>query len=318
MIAVRMFAVVAVLATATAVDAGPPGDAKTKIAERLHKRAVKASRRGKWKRAVEHWEAAEAIRPHWKYALNIASHLAHHDRWMGAWKACQRARKIGIPSSELPGFDALEARAEAKLLEELAFIELKVEPPGARVIRNGSEWKVPHRAWMTIERSRLQVTAPEHVGVTLTWDHPYGARSRKTVRLNPVRKATPPPKPLAVNKSAGSALKTWGWVSAGVGIAAVATGAGLLAHLSSIASESRTLNLTATDTNAYTAEYDAIESRFQTVQSAGIAVTAIGGALLAGGVIMLVLDATSTPTPAAVVTPVLFPGGAGLQGQVRF
>lgn len=132
----------------------------------------------------------------------------------------------------------------------------------------------------------------------------------------------------------GIGLDTIGWVTAGVGVAAILTGGGLLIGAESVASDLNGRNgdataLAATTYDGYRDDFESDKGTYDTLRTAGLASLGVGIAVAGAGVAMIIvgqddddeddLAADEAPgvSPTALgVTPL--PGGGAVFGGLRF
>jgi hypothetical protein len=156
---------------------------QTDQATKLHKQALNAADLENWTTALELWEAAESLSPDWRYAFNQASIHAHSGRWAETWHAIERATRYGIPAKRLESARKLMEKAESYLLNDHAFIELKVIPADAAVELNGKTWKAPQQRWVQEARSNVRVSKEGHAPYMGVFDHPIGQKNKLVVTL---------------------------------------------------------------------------------------------------------------------------------------
>lgn len=132
------------------------------------------------------------------------------------------------------------------------------------------------------------------------------------VSTTPVQVAPVETLPIAVAppEARSGPLTPWGWTAIGVGAAAVA-GAAALNALGN--GKMQTAN---DDHVPGTAPYVDVYNEGRGLYNAGIGLYVTGGALVAGGIVMLVLD--EPEPPAATFAPMAIPGGGGLSASARF
>ena len=127
------------------------------------------------------------------------------------------------------------------------------------------------------------------------------------------------PEALVVSETPRASLTTWGWVGLGVGVAAVATGGGLLGWSTTLADDWTDESAGHTDYDAYSAGYDAARSRYDAARIGGWVMVGLGAAALTAATVMWVLDAPSdAPAVSTSVAPLVIPGGGGVVGEVGF
>ena len=296
------------------------------LAEKLHKEAVEAGKRGKWEQAVERWVAAEAVHAHWKYAFNLASSLAHLQRWLPAWHASQRARRLGVPEEHLVTLEAIEERVTTELAVTHAWIEIRIEPPDARISRDGVPWPEAGGVWVPAGRdAKVEVSRKGYRPQRFELVAAAGTRVKRTVTLQALPTVAPPPEvapfgaPM-VHATAAPRLRIWKWTSLGVGGALVALGGGLLGWSAAQASSWESDSGSYEQWSTYSPAYDEAQARFDRTRIAGWVTIGVGGAMLATSVVLFVLDRGSGPgtNRGVSVTPAVLPGGAALQGALRF
>ena len=169
---------------AAAARSAPPTDPATK-AERIHGTALREAGAGRWDSALELWEAALALNPVWKYAFNQASGYAFLKRFTEAFGACERTRALGVPDNHAIAVSKTCDRVSAELLKTHALVELRVEPEGASVTRDGQPWAAPYRQWSDQGSSKLRVAHPGFEPQEQVWEHPIGQRAVLDIRLAP-------------------------------------------------------------------------------------------------------------------------------------
>jgi hypothetical protein len=112
-----------------------------------------------------------------------------------------------------------------------------------------------------------------------------------------------------------------GWVSVGVGVAALATGAGMHVWASQISDEVGDIDPYQTQ-EQIRKEHDDINDRVNARQYSAFGLYGVGGAAAAAGVVLLVLSTRSGDkdggSETVTVSPVPLRGGAGGQVVVTF
>ena len=123
----------------------------------------------------------------------------------------------------------------------------------------------------------------------------------------------------AVADPPGASLTTWGWVGLGVGVAAVATGGGLLGWSTTLADDWTGESAGHSDYDSYSAGYDAARSRYDAARVSGWVMVGVGAAALTAATVMWVLDSPDdAPAVSASVAPLVIPGGGGVVGGIGF
>ncbi len=284
------------------------------VAERLHGEAKAAYKDGRRGDAAALWEEAERAHPHWKYAYNLANVLYEEQRAVEAWAALERAQSRAIPDKYMGHVLELRAKIKSAMLKSHAWLELTVEPKTATVQRDGQAWAPPWTAWSTAASSRLSITAPGFEPRELTWTHEVGRPHTRRVVLKRVEAPVDPP---TVSTGSAGGLTTGGWVTAGVGIAALAAGVGVMVwadgELVAYNDMSAAEAAAKFDSHpAYVQEGEDLDS----VRITGWVVAGTGAALAVAGAVMVVLDQSDEPP--VDVSPMFVPRGGGLNASLRF
>ena len=170
----------------------------------LHAEALEAADAKRWEHAIRLWDRALELAPSWKYAFNQAAGYKVLQRWLLAWRACRRARALGLSDAFVSAAERIEEAAEAQLTSTHAFVALeRVVPPDARVTLDGVHWPAPRVDWRPAGRTRVSVTregyATQHVDI----DHVAGERVVRTIELE--RKNAP----LATLRVTGEPAGAW-------------------------------------------------------------------------------------------------------------
>lgn len=162
---------------------GAPPDPNIERAQKLHEQALQKARRGDWESAFVLWEAAEALSPDWRYAMNQAAGRMKRQEWLLAWQATDRARRHGVPADKSEAVSSMTAQIEAKLLRDHALLELTITPPQARIRIDGEVLSGSLAVWRKKPTSRLRVEHPGYEAVEIEWRHPIGTRNARAVTL---------------------------------------------------------------------------------------------------------------------------------------
>jgi hypothetical protein len=290
-------------------------------AQQLHRKAVKASKSEDFGQAIALWRQAEAKHPIWKYAYNLASTHAFQKKWKSAWRAVERVRARDVPSKHARLIDQVESEVRGALLRNHAYIELKILPVEAKVLRNGMAWDEPRRVWTADDSSNLIIRLAGYETVTTKWSHETGQiHEHRTIRL--VTTDLENTVALGLASSDGESMSGWQWTTIGTGIALLAGGAGSLAWSESLADDLETLNnAPGTDYNTYSKQFDQDKDSAESTRLAGWMLTGVGAAVLTAGIVWLLLE-DGKPTTAlgqqTTLEPVILPHGVGFRGTVRF
>lgn len=179
--------VLLVLVALVTWGAAPP-DTQAENAEKLHELAKAAYADGRYIEAIQLWEEAEELNPHWKYAYNQANCLYEESRYIEALAALRRTEKLGLPSKYFGHLAELHARVKAALLSDHAEIKLQVEPATAHVTRNGLPWAAPRSFWTQAGESRIVVTQEGFEPSAFIWNHPIGRQHTKRIILRELQR----------------------------------------------------------------------------------------------------------------------------------
>lgn len=236
------------------------------------------------------------------------------------------------------------AKCEKKVPSSWGTLRVDTKPAGAQVaVRAGQVFGHPagvHDLWLTapltvrLPPGRYAVLARKdrYLALQTAEDVTGGQVSDRTLALTrapleslPVMDPVAPPvtdiaptqvtpveqPPIIVEQvTPRGPLWPWGWTALGVGVAAV--GGGVALDLVG-AAKMQTAN---DDHVAGTPAYVDLYNEGRGLYNAGIGLYVTGGALIAGGVVMLVLD--EPEPPAATLAPLTLPGGGGLSATARF
>lgn len=307
--------------------------AQTDDPDRLIDRGIQARARGRDAEALELFERAHRIRP---TALSLAQ-LALAEQALGRWLEADEHLRAAMASG-----DRWVVRNRATLDEAMSAIaqhvgSLVVEgtPAGATVTlaeRQIGTLPMSAPARVLVGRARLSVRADGHEPVQREIDVRPGETLRETVTLAPTAASAPPPpapeppppeRTPARPRSGGSPLTTLGIVGLGVGGAAVVGGTVALVLREGHASDWNSdacLQGGRTRSENCQADLDAGE----TAELFDILGFAVGGAVLAGSVVLLIVgasgddDAEPAPQSARVIGCSVGPGDVGLSCAGRF
>lgn len=173
--------------------------------------------------------------------------------------------------------------------------------PGTVALRVEATDRVPHRETLTL-------AIGQEVSVFAT--------------LAPVPRAVEPPvaepSPPPAEDEGSGAMEIGGWVSLGVGFACLAGAGGLHGVAAQRAEDVHAIDRNQTQA-AIRSEYNTISGDVDAKMAGSYALYAVGGAAVVTGAVLLILDATGPASDGgASVTPVAFPGGAGVSALVTF
>jgi hypothetical protein len=116
--------------------------------------------------------------------------------------------------------------------------------------------------------------------------------------------------------------KFWGWMSVGVGVAAIATSGALLAIAAEHQQQAEDLNAThVSGYEDYSAEYDSITSDIAGLSTGGWVALGVGLVAAGAGTALLIVDSLGSPSGTAAVSEPswqLFPTPNGAGAMVRF
>lgn len=236
------------------------------------------------------------------------------------------------------------AKCEKKLPSSYGTLQIDTKPAGAEVaVRVGATFGHPsgvHDLWLTapvtvrLPPGRYAVLARKdrYLALQTGEDVTAGQVSSRVLSLSrapsellPVMDPIAPPQidltpasakvveqpPIVVEEATPHGpLMPWGWTAVGVGVAALGAGAALDFVG---ADKMQTAN---DDHVAGTPAYVDLYNEGRGLYNAGIGLYVTGGALIAGGIVMLVLD--EPEAPAAAVFPMALPDGGGLSAMARF
>ena len=194
------------------------------------------------------------------------------------------------------GAEVMLSGARMGTLPQVVKVELKVGRYEVAVVMDGFE----------AETRTMSVVAGQQV----TWEVALKATATT---------------PLVVEKKpAGSDLRTPGWITAGVGLAAVAGGIGMFVWADGAANDLDALNQDPGRLGelggypAYETEYSEAESNYNAGRIGGWVLTGVGAAAVVAGVVMIALPAQKGEPETSSISVLPLRGGGLLNGTVRF
>ena len=113
---------------------------------------------------------------------------------MLAWHVGRRAQLLNIPKSYAVDVQKLLIEAETHLIGDHTFIRLRVEPPEAKVSRQGAAWKSPREIWTKRDKSTVALSAEGYETKVLQWEHALGIKHEKLVSLTKLKSDIKPAK----------------------------------------------------------------------------------------------------------------------------
>ena len=176
--------------------------------------------------------------------------------------------------------------------------------PGSHDVRVVAQGREPHVQHVIVPAGQTVEVAPVLA--------PFGTGNRV-----PQTVTTPPP-----SGRGSSSLDTWGYVTGGIGLALLGTGIAMGVLADQAADDANNLSPGQHDR----AEHDALISDSDTYATVADVGLIVGGAAVATGITLIVVDAVSSsgpsaanaPAPKFIVSPTLVPGGAFAGATVRF
>ena len=291
--------------------AEPPPDAAAARARAVYEEATTLYKAGRFTEAADRFEAAYALLPSPRLLYNQAL----------AWEKAGRLERAAVAVSRYVPLAEAKDRAEAQ--KWLGTLEKKLSKTHARVTVDagapftlgGEPHQSPWTGWVAagevavraavvgfLPAERLVVVrAGEAQTVTLRPLVRSGDAEAARSRLAPAAPAIAVPDAIGiVAPRTARPMRTWGWSAVGVGLAAAATGAVL--NLGVGFAHARDAGDLDPASPPYAAAFDALVGDATDVSRIGYALYGVGGALVATGTVLLILDARTT-LPALSVVP---------------
>ena len=277
------------------------------VGERSYAGALKL-----YKQALTHWDHP-AIR------FNMAECFIHLDQPVLAYENIQKALKWGADPLEASSYD--RALTNRKLLEgQIAYLVVESSESGAAVTLDGEPlMSAPGKVRKVIRPGRHQVVAKKEGRLTQTEDLKLLPGETTTVKVRLIEIGSIP----LVRR--WSAWKPWAVVGAGAVVALGGVGLQFRARSNMNKYDSYIEDMCSEGCTLGAIPNDLIDARdtaeLQDVIS--ISMMAVGGAAVAAGVVLVVLNQPirdeSGPRPGQVaLTPTLVPGGAGASVSFEF
>jgi hypothetical protein len=233
--------------------------------------------------------------------------VASFDRYPGAAEARWRDRRELVVE--------MITTLETSILANGGIVELSSEPPGARVLVEGSPWGLerdavtPTRLFLKPGTWRIQLELADYepveravqvaigarlpLAVDLKVDRPQGTLEVEwpkpvlVVEKKPEPAPAAPPTPLK-KRASGSSAKVWGWIVAGTGVGVALVGVPFSIMAGNDQQSMKDLDPYETGYNKKYDDLDATRGRNVTLS---LVMYGVGGAAIAGGVVTLLLSA---------------------------
>ncbi len=308
---------------------------------------LEAYQAGKYDQAVDYFGRAESLMHAPTHLLYLARGNAKLGHLVSAREYYLKLTQERLSASASKPFRDAQAAGDKELNElepRVPYVSVVVQGAGAKdvqVTRDGERIPqpllgVPHpedpgthtfkAVAENMESAASTVTLKEgaHETVLLTLsptEAPLPAASRPSVRTGTAAFGSDAPPNTDQSTSHGSGLRVAGWITAGVGVVGLSVGTVFLLKSSSTRDKANTLYAAcrAADNCKQPGVGDAVNSTDSDADSQraiGAAGMIAGGAALTGGLILLIVDASSSHSSASrSVQPMLGLNYAGLSGR---
>lgn len=317
--AVAFLVLIGLASPASGLAPPPAAEARTAL-----RHAADAFSRRAYSKAIAYLKVAERLAPSWQTARGLAVAYRETERWLLCWEWSQRALARQISAAHRAIVEKAASDASTELLRTHARLVLVVDPPDATVLRDGAPWETsPRDRWTTRPASLLRVSRIGYSARSERWVHPVGRVHRHTITLSrkqtasdgavrPGVNAPTAAKPYSTSTDASTGWKKpVGWV--GVGVGGTAT---IIATVLYIIADADIRGID--PASADLSDRQAAQGK----RIAGDVLIGVGGAVLATGIVLLVLDALdASEAPASqqtTLSPLFLPGGAGVRAQITF
>lgn len=303
---------VALLAPATAL--ANPSPREKAAAEALFQQGAALMAQENFAEACVKFEGSQELDPALGTMLRLADCYDRVGRTASAWALFQEAVAKAGASNQSEREQIATQRAkdlEARLTRVTLNVPSAARVPGLQLRLNGAV--IPEASWnapLPVDPGlqKVEASAPNHQTWSSNIEAPVGPNERavevpvlEALREEP-RSEVAPAAPVAAAlpiapPQSGSALRTVGYVTAGVGLAGLAVG-GILGYRAYDLNDQSLSQCRASDPNACTPRGKSLRDDARSFATTSTIVAAAGGVLLAAGV-TLVIAAPSSERPVA-------------------
>ena len=243
-------------------------------------------RKGEFAKAAAEFKVALAMHPSPKLAFNWARSAERADKIEDAIEAYRRYLQLAPDAKDRAEVESLLPVLEERLRESYPEVAMTSRPAGARIYIDGAKEPLDAVTPTTLRLKpgahTLRLVAKGHRTLDRSLQVKAGATASVDAVLEPNPKAAPPPVEIAepVEPRGTSAMAVTGWTALGLGIAGLGVGAFHVAETNRIADDAA---------GKSGEERAALEDDFEGAQTLSVVGFVAGGALLATGVVLLLL-----------------------------
>jgi hypothetical protein len=321
--AIALGLVVAVGPTRAAAE---PSAAEKATAEALFQQGTELMQERKFATACEKFEGSQQLDPALGTMLRLADCYDRTGKSASAWALFREAASVARTRGELDRERIAVERAN-ELEKRLSKIELKVDrknaPAGLEIQLNGVS--VPRATWdapvpVDPGRQRVVASAPDKTPWSATFDVPEGPGVRSievpALAAKPKGESAETGSPGGAPREArGSTQRALGYVTGGLGVVGVAVG-GFFSYQAYGKKQDSLAQCRVDDPNACTPQGKELRDDAKRTADTATLLFVGGGALLAGGLVLVLSAQSSEPRAPArelKASAGLTGGGAGIR-----